>query len=386
MMKRILKLTALVIVAALGLIAVQSCSQGAKVPEDEIRIGVIQPLSGDLAAYGKATLNGLQLRVDEINAEGGVNGKKLKLVIEDNKGDGNESRNAFRKVVLSDGAVAVVAPVTSGNSLKIRELAAELKVPSISPTATNDTVTQDNPYMFRTIFNDSFQGKVIANFMLNDLGIKKAAILKDMNSDYSKGLADNFSETVKANGGEIVAVENYQQKDTNFNAQLKNVKDSGAKAVFIPGYPPDVQNIIKQVKILELDVVLMGADGWDNDDIIKGSGDRISGSYIVGAFASDDARPVVAEFVKKYKAKHDPDPGMFEALGYDTISLLVEAMKTGTDKESIRSGLVAITEYPGVTGKITITDQGDAVKSAAILEIVKMGDDFGKKYKTTVNP
>lgn len=382
------KLMILLSGVALSVIAFMTAGCGSNSEEDakEIRIGAVQPLSGDLAAYGKATLNGVELRINEINKQGGINGKPIKLIIEDNKGDGNESRNAFRKLALSDKVTVVIAPVTSGNSLKIRELAADYKVPSISPTATNDTVTLDNPYMFRTIFNDSFQGRVIANFMLNNLNLKKAAILKDMSSDYSKGLSENFSATLQEKGGKIVAVENYQPKDTNFNAQLKNIKDSGAEALFVPGYPPDVQNIIKQIKILDLDIILLGADGWDNDDIIKGSGDRIDGSYIVGAFASDDPQTHVQEFVKKYKATHEPDPGMFEALGYDTVSLIVEALKSGEDREAVRKSLTEIDGFQAVTGKITMTEQGDAVKSAAVLKIVHKDNDFAKTYETTVNP
>lgn len=352
----------------------------------DIKLGVDLPLSGSLAFYGKTTLEGIKLRVALINEAGGVNGAPLVLVIEDNKGDATETVNIFNKLVGSDKVVAVLGPIISTNALACRRVAKELKVPLISPTATNDKVTLKNGYLFRTCFNDSFQGQIIGNYAARNLGLKKAAVLVDMNSDYSKGLAASFKKTFTADGGRLVAEESYQQKDTEFAPQLKKIKDAGADLLFVPGYPPEVQLIVKQAKVTGLTARLCGADGWDNEAVINGSGPGIAGSYIVGAFSAEDTRPVVHDFLAACEKAKQEKPGTFSALGYDTVSLIAEALKTGSTSEDIRKGLLGIKNFPAVTGDLSISPDGDAIKSAVVLEIVRTGDTFTTKYRATVSP
>ncbi len=352
----------------------------------EIKVGINLPLSGNLTSYGKATLDGIKLKVDEINAAGGINGNKLVMIVEDNKGDQTETRNAYKKLAGSDKVVAVLGPITSTNAIAVRRDAAEIKVPVISPTATNDKVTLKNPFMFRTCFNDSFQGKIAANFAIKDKGLKTAAILIDMNSDYSKGLCESFRKAFEAGGGKVLAQESYQQKDTEFGAQLKKIKESGAQTLFVPGYPPEVQLIIKQAKVIGFEPRLCGADGWDNDAVINGSGPNIEGCFIVGAFSREDQRPAVQNFVTSFEKANKAEPGTFDALGYDSVSLLAEALKKGISPESVKDNLHAIKDFEAVTGRITVTPEGDVEKNAVILEIGKDGDKFAGKYKATVNP
>jgi len=378
-------LTALIIGAAPG--RAQDRLETKAVPEaapvrTEVKVGVSLPLSGPLAAYGKSTLEGIRLRMEEANA-GGVNGVAVKLVVEDNLGDATTGINAYNKLAGSDKAVAVLGPITSTVALGIRRAAAKLKVAVVSPTATNDKITQGHEYMFRACFNDSFQGRIIAGFVARET--KKAATLVDMNSDYSKGLARSFKDAFTAAGGAIAAEEKYQQKDTDFGAQLKRIKDSGADMVFVPGYPPELPLIIKQAKAIGLPARLCGADGWDNEAVINGSGDNVENSLLVGALSSENQRPVVKTFVQAFQKKHRPAPGTFEALGYDSASLVLEALKTGTTPDAVRRGLAAIKDFEAVTGRITIQD-GDAVKSAVILKIVKGADKYETKYVATVNP
>ena len=353
---------------------------------EDIKVGVILPLSGNLTSYGKATLDGIKLKTEEINAAGGVNGNKLVLIIEDNKGDQTETRNAYKKLAGSDKVAAVLGPITSTNAIAVRRDAAEIKVPMISPTATNDKVTPRNSYMFRACFNDSFQGKIAANYAIKDKGYKTAAVLVDMNSDYSKGLCESFKKAFEDAGGKIVAEENYQQKDTEFGAQLKKIKGSGAQTVFVPGYPPELPLIIKQAKVIGLDAKLCGADGWDNETVINGSGPNIEGCFIVGAFSREDQRPAVQNFVKSFEKTYNAKPGTFEALGYDTVSMLCEALKKGTTPELVKEGMKGIKGFEAVTGKISVTLDGNVEKNAVILEIGKDGDKYAGKYKATVNP
>jgi len=352
----------------------------------DLKIGVILPLSGDLVSYGKSTLAGINACAEKINSQGGINGNKIKLIIEDNKGTPTDSKNAYIHLASSEKVSAIIGPITSTNAKTVRRTAKELKVPMITPTATNDRITLKNPYVFRACFNDSFQGRIVASYAINNLKVKTAGIMTDMNSDYSKGLTKNFKKYFLNTGGKIVAEEGYRQKDTEFGVQLKNVKKSNAEILFIPGYPPELPLIIKQAKVIGYKGKLCGADGWDNSDVIKGSGDNIIGSFIVGAFSKDEQRDAVKNFIKEFKSRTKKIPGTFEALGYDSVSLLAEAAANGASPESIKNALLKIKDFEAVTGKITITKDGDAEKSAVVLEIVKDGDSYTTKYKTTVNP
>ncbi len=358
----------------------------ALVAQDEIKVGVNLPLSGNLTAYGKGALDGVALNIEKINAAGGVNGKMLKLIAEDNKGDSTTAKNVYVKLAGSDKALCVIGPLTSTCALAVRRDAAEIKVPMISPTATNDKVTLRNPYVFRACFNDSFQGKIVADYAAKTKGFKKAAVLIDMNSDYSKGLCASFKSAFEAAGGKVVAEEGYQQKDTEFGPQLKKIKESGAETLFVPGYPPEVPLIIKQAKVIGFDPRLCGADGWDNEAVINGSGPNIDGCFIVGAFSREDKRPAVVNFIADFRKKFGREPGTFEALGYDSVSMLAEALKKASTPEEVKDELLKIKDFEAVTGKLSVTPEGDVEKSAVILDIVKEGDKYTTKYMATVNP
>jgi branched-chain amino acid transport system substrate-binding protein len=370
---------------AAGLVAfgTLACVSAAEPPE--VRVGVSLPLSGPLAAYGKTTLEGIRMRIDEINAAGGIGGASVKLLVEDNLGDSTAAINTYNKLAGSDRVVGVLGPITSSAALAIRRSAAKLKVPVVSPTATNDKVTQGHGYMFRACFNDSFQGRIIANFVTKET--KAAATFVDMNSDYSKGLAKSFKAAFEGAGGKVVAEEKYQQKDTEFGVQLKRIKESGAGTVFVPGYPPELPLIIKQAKAIGLTARMCGADGWDNEAVINGSGDSVENCLLVGAFSPDDDRPAVKAFVAGFRKRTGAGAGTFEALGYDSASLMAEAMRNGLNAEAVRQGLLKIRDFDAVTGRISISPDGDAVKGAVVLKIAR-GDNnkFVTRYVATVNP
>ena len=359
-----------------GMAQEQSPAPGARA----IKVGISLPLSGALAAYGKSTLEGIRLRIEQANTAGGIQGAPVTLIVEDNQGDATAGINAYNKLAGSDKVAAVIGPITSTAALAVRRAAAKQKVPVVSPTATNDKVTQGHDYLFRTCFNDSFQGRIIASFAVREH--KQAATLIDMNSDYSKGLARSFREAFTAAGGSLVAEEKYQQKDTDFGVQLKRIKDSGAGIVFIPGYPPELPLIIKQAKAIGLTARLCGADGWDNETVINGSGDHVANSLLVGAFSAEDQRPAVQSFLAAYQKQHRTTPGTFEALGYDSASLVLAALRHGTTPADVQQGLAAIRDLEAVTGKITMRN-GDAIKSAIILKIVKTDGKYATKYVDT---
>ncbi|MCJ8329932.1 MAG: ABC transporter substrate-binding protein [Lentisphaeria bacterium] len=349
---------------------------------EELKVGVILPLSLNMASFGKSSLAGAQLRVKEINAAGKF---KITLIIIDNKGGIAETKAAFKKLTSIDRVVAVIGPITSTNTLALQRVSKKAKTPIISPTATNDKVAPGSPYIFRSCFNDSFQGLIVATYAIKNMKYTKAAIVTDMGSDYSKGLSESFKKSFIAGGGKIVSEQKYQNTDTEFNAQLIKIKDSGAQVIFVPGVPPGLPLIIKQAGTMGLKASFCGADGWDSDAVLQNSGSKIVGSFIVGAFSAEDTRPIVKNFLKAL-----PNAGSFEALGYDAISMLAEALKTGTKRSDIVLGLHAIKGLDAVTGSITVDAKGDSIKSAVILEIIK-GEKKGKivyekKYISTVKP
>jgi branched-chain amino acid transport system substrate-binding protein len=381
-MKRILVLLAILcLMAAVPL----ACDKGGE--DDNIRIGVILPFSGDLASYGKTALEGIILRADEINQAGGIDGRTIELIVEDNKADKNATRQAFKKLADVSNVVAVVGPLTSTSAFGAKIDAHAYKIPMVSPTATNDDVTANTPWVFRAIFSDSFQGQVLAAYAAEDLGITRAALMVDKGSDYSKGLSTRFMEEFERLGGRIVAEESYQQKDTEFGSQLTRIKEADAELIFVPGYPPAVGLIIKQAKVVGFEGRLCGADGWDSEDVLQKAGDNIEGCFITGTFSPEDDRPVVQEFVRKIRQRTGRMPGGFEAQGYDSVSMIAEAIRTtGATPEQIRQGLVAIDDLPAVTGTMDVLDSGDVRKPAVILRITRApeGDRYVKKYVKTV--
>jgi len=378
----------LTLVAAAAIVG--GCKSGSQAEGNSttgaIRVGVTLPLSGALAPYGKGVLDGARLAVEKVNKAGGIGGRSLELVVEDNKGDKTDTRSSIQKLAGIDQVAAILGPITSTNSLAAKLEADRLKVPILSPTATNDQVTVNCPYMFRACYVDSFQGRVVANYAYATLGVRKAAILIDKNSDYSKGLSASFRKAFEAAGGQVTAEEGYQQKDTDFGSQLARVKGSGAELIFVPGYPPEVPQIVKQAKVVGFAGRLCGGDGWDNEAVLQNAGENLDGCFLVGAFSPQDPRPMVQDFVRDMKAATGRLPGSFEALGHDSILLLAEAMKRGATRQAVADGLHAVRNLEAVSGKISITPGGDAEKDAVVLKIVRDGEAFRTQYVASVSP
>lgn len=351
--------------AAFVLAGAAGCKKNTDIP-----VGVNLPLSDSLSAYGKNTLEGIELRVKQINAAGGINGRKIRLEIQDNRGKDTDTRSAFKKFTGIDGVVAVLGPITSTRALAAKMDAQQTKTAMITPTATNDLVTANSRYVFRACYNDSFQGREVARYAY-ETGLRKAAVMIDTGSDYSKGVSASFKKAFEAAGGKIVAEENYQGTDTNFGSQLVRIKTSGAETIFLPAYPPNVQDIIRQAKVVGFTGRLCGSDGWDNSTVIENSGENIEGCFYMAAYWPGEDRPMVRDFVRDMSAVSGRAPGSFEALGYDAMLLLGEALKKGADRESIPDAMRGLKDVETVTGTITITPGGDAVKGAVLLKIVK---------------
>lgn len=337
---------------------------------DTIRIGEYASLSGKEANYGNAQHEGIQLAFEQVNTEGGVLRKKIELLTDDDASKAGEASNIVNKLISKDDVVAVLGEVTSGRSLEAAPICQQYGVPMVTPAATNPRVTQTGDYIFRVCFIDSFQGSVMVNFAKNSLHAKKVAIFTDIKSDYSKGLAEFFRKGF-TEGGEIVAELDYSGGDKDFKAQLTTIKNSNPDAVFVPGHYTDVALIRIQSRQLGLNVPFLGGDGWEGSDLLTIGKEAVEGDYFSSHYSPDRGSAKAKSFVEAYQKRWGKTPGAIAALSYDAAMILADAIRRAdrVDRAKIREALAATKDFEGVTGKITMNEHRDAVKSAVILQI-----------------
>lgn len=366
-------------------------SGGGDAKGDTIKIGANLELSGEVASYGQSISEGMELAIEEINDSGGVDGKKIKVVKVDNKSDNAEAASAATRLTSQENVLAIIGAATSGNTIAQAQIANDTKTILLSPSGTAPNVTENedgsiNEYVFRTSYIDPFQGTVAANFATKELGVKTAAIYSDSASDYAKGLAAAFKETFQKAGGKIVAEESYVAGDTDFRSTLTRIKSANPEFVFIPGYYEEVGLIVKQARESGVTVPLMGADGWDSPTLVDLAGkDALNNTFITNHYSAQDPDTKIQEFVTKFKEKYkDKSPDAFNALGYDSVYLLVDAIKRAgsLDREAVKDALAETKDISLVTGVVTIDKKHNPIKSATILEYV----DGEQKFKAKVDP
>jgi branched-chain amino acid transport system substrate-binding protein len=346
--------------------------------QDEIVIGEYASLTGGSASFGQSSHKGTALAIDEINAAGGVLGKKLKLITEDDQSQAGQPATIARKLISQDKAVAILGEVASSKSLEAAPICQQNKIPMISPASTNPKVTEVGDYIFRVCFIDPFQGTVMSKFAQSK-GWKNVAVLTDVKQDYSVGLAEFFIKDFKESGGQIVKEQKYSTGDKDFKPQLTSIKAAKPDAIFVPGYYAEVSLIAKQARLLGIKAPLLGGDGWVGDSLLKVAGNALDGSFFSCHFSSADKSPVVQGFVEKFKAKHNGEtPDDMAALGYDSAMILADAIKRAgsTEPEKLRDAIAATKEHQGITGKITLDEHRNANKPAVILTIGNGGFDF----------
>ena len=372
-----------VLSAAVLALTLASCS---KAESNSVKIGGIFPLSGQVAVYGVECKNGVDLAIEEINAAGGINGKPVVLVSEDDEGNPDKTVNAFKKLSTKDGVKVVIGSLTSGCTQAITTLSQASKVVQIAPAATAPAITDAGDFIFRACFIDPFQGTVGGKFAAETLGKKRAAILYDIGNDYSVGLADNFKIAFTKAGGSIVSEESYATNDKDFNAQLTKIKNANPDVVYLPDYYGTVALIAKQLRAQGINVPMVGADGWDG--LTSNAGDEVLGGYYSNHYAVDSTEPAVKKFVESFRAKYNKDPNSFAALGYDCVYLIRDAIVAAGAEDSIAvRDALAKTDGDYVTGHLTFDGKHNPIKSAVMLELVKADDGTLKtEYNTTVNP
>jgi len=343
---------------------------------DTIKVGLIASLNGEQQPWGLDSKNGAQLAVDEINAAGGINGKKVDLIVEDTGSKPEGGKSATEKLVSEDKVVCVLGEVASGITLPAAQVCQEAGVPLIAIGATRVDVTQQGGAIFRVCYTDDFQGAAMAKFAYEDLKLRNVAILTDRKLPYSTGLSDVFTKAFTKLGGKIATEEKYESGNIDFKAQLTNIKAKNPDGLFCSGYFTEVGPIARQRQALGLNVPMFGGDGWDSKDLLNSGGDGIINGYFANHYHKSENRPEVKKFVDDYKAKFGSDAGTaMAALSYDAANVCFDSLKRSKalDSKSLIEAIGGTKDFKGVSGSITIGPDGNAQKPTLVLKVEKDG-------------
>ena len=354
--------------------------------EQTIKIGFNIPMTGDIPEVGEGSKNAAEMYLADINGAGGleVGGKKYKLefIYMDNESKADSAVNVALKLIEQEEVVAIIGPNSSKQAVPAGGTCNENRVPMISPWSTNPATTFDRPWVFRAAFLDPFQGPVIADFAAKKFGAKTAAVLYDVENDYSVGLAEVFKSAWEAKGlGPVVAYESNGTKDQDYSAQLTTIIAAKPDFIFIPENYNQVALIIPQARDLGYKGPFMGSDSWGTPDLVKLCGPQCNGQYFSTHYAAAGATGATKVFIDRYMAKYGAEPADYAALTWDSIGLLMEGIKNAgvvdsnprKMRKAIRDGLAAIKSFDGITGSSRFDDQGDPIKCAVVVKISDTG-------------
>ena len=347
-----------------------------------IKIGLATEQSGAVASYGTDTLKGVQFAVDELNAKGGINGQQIQLVSYDTKSDPQTATQMATKLATQDKVAAMIGPATSGSFMAAIPVANQYKVPIVSGSATADAAMVDNngnvqPFAFRTCVNDSFQGQVAAQYSLNTLNAKTAVIYEDNSSPYGTGLAATFQQAFTAGGGTIVDTQSFASGDTDFSAVLTKLKAENFDVMYVPGYYQEAGLIIKQARAMGITAPVMGDDGYDSPTLKDlGGADALNNVYFTNHYSPLNQDPKVTQFVSDWKAKNTTDPSGFNAMGYDTMNFIADAITRAgsTDGQAIANAMASTTNFQAVTGTLSVDSATHNVIKSIVVVTLTNGD------------
>lgn len=354
----------------------------------EIVIGEYDSLTGNTATFGTSDRDGIALAVDQINSAGGILHKPVKVIVEDDQSKPEEAATAVTKLINQDNVVAVLGEVASSHTLAAAPICQGAKIPMLTPSSTNPKITQVGDYIFRTCFTDIQQGAADAKFAAQTLHARKAAILYDVRNDYSVGLQLVFAQKFKDYGGQILGEQSYSEGDSDFRAQLTQIKAWNPDVLYVPGYYTEVGTIARQARELGITVPLTGGDGWDSARLLQIGGKALNGCYFSDHYSVDDPDPGVQKFVTTFKAKYGQVPDAMAALGYDGARILLAAIERAgsTDASRIRDALTQTRDFHGVTGTITIDQYRNAIKPVVILRIENGQYHFVERIQPDIQP
>ncbi len=375
---------------ALGLIAVMVLSVNAWAfgRKTVIKVGINAPITGDIPKVGEGTKYAAQMWLEDINKAGGieVGGKKypVELVIEDNESKAESAVKANTKMITEDEVIVIVGPQSSKQAVPAGDVANNYETPMITPWSTNPDSTKDRPFVFRGCFLDPFQGPVLANFITEEFGFTKAAVLYDVASDYPKGLAEFFKMAwEKIHGaGSVVAYESFTTKDADFSSQLSKIAQSGAQVLFTPQYYNEVALIVQQAHELGWTGPIVGSDSWGSAETVTLCGKDCYGLFFSSHYAAAGAKGATKEFIDRYEKTYGYIPDDVAALTWDSLRLVQQAIensgkitgKIKKDRKAVRDALAQIKNFKGITGDMTFTEEGDPIKCAVIVRISDKGE------------
>jgi branched-chain amino acid transport system substrate-binding protein len=339
--------------------------------EGPIVIGTLGSLTGSEASFGTVVRDGIQFAVEQVNAEGGVRGRKVELRSYDTQGKLEESVAAAKRLLTQDRVVLILGDVTSSGSLAIADAVQAARVPMVTPSATHPDVTKKGDYIFRTCFIDPFQGGAMARFAREHLKLERVAVLHDSKNASSLGLSEAFTDAFKKRGGTVVAVESYSKGDTDYRGPLLAVKKAKPQALYLPGFYSEVGVIARQARELGLTQPLLGGDGWESDRIFELAGGALEGAYYSSHYAEDNPAPALQRFISSFRARYGRSPEAASALGYDAAKVAIAAIERAKSLSGpdIRDALASTQDFPGATGTLTLGADRNAVKPAVILTI-----------------
>lgn len=363
-------------------------ADGNAVTGDVIRVGLVASENGPLRPWGIDSLRGAQMAVDEVNEAGGINGRMVELIFEDSNSDEQTGRNAAAKLD-SDGVLALVGEVASGITEQMAGISVERGLAHVAIGATKTDLTDRGANMFRVCYTDAFQGPVMATFAYNNLRLRNIAVMTDSRQTYSVGLSQSFIEHFESLGGTIVGEERYQSGETQFNAQLSQIRNLNPDGLFLSGYFTEVGAIVRQARAQGLeDVVFLGGDGWDSTELTTAGGADIVGGFFCNHYNNDEDRQAVRDFLRRWRDRHGSNPGTtMGALGYDAMKLTLDAIQRASDRAeaenlTLNSRLVIealedTVDFPGVSGNITLRGQnGNPPKRALVVRVTREGQEF----------
>lgn len=380
------KLALVISVSALSIVSCtkkDEASQTAAANANQIVIGHYASLTGETATFGQSSKNGVDLAQEQFNAAGGLNGKQVKVITYDTQSKPEEASSVVTKLITQDNVLALIGEVASRLSLVAGDKAMQFKTPMISHASTNPDVTKKGEYVFRICFMDSFQGDAIAKFAAENLKAKTAAIMRDVKQDYSIGLADSITKGFKARGGQIVTDTSFQSGESDFRAQLTEIKGKNPDVIFVPGYYGEVALITQQARKMGIKQPMIGGDGWDSADLLKVAGKAaLENTYYSNHFAADTKEPAAQAFLAAYQKKYGGKPDAMAALGFDAFNLLMNAMKNAKEltRDGVKDAIAQTKDFQAVTGKITLDKDRNAVKPAMMLKFSSEGEGGYKHF------
>ncbi len=352
----------------------------------DILVGEYGSLSGAQATFGQSTHQGIILAIEQANAAGGVKGRQIKVLTEDDQSKQEEAANAVTKLISQNSVQAIIGEVASSASIAAAPICQSNKVPMITPSSTNEAVTKIGDYIFRMCFIDNYQGPVMARFALQELHSRRAAILTDVRNDYSTGLTKVIEETINSSGtAKVVGKQSYSNGDSDFRPQLTTIKSVNPDVIFIPGYYGDAAQIVSQARDLGIKAPFVGGDGWESPKLLEIGGKALNGCYYANHYFSGDPAAVVRNFVDTYQKRWNVVPGALDALGYDAANVLVDALKRAgtTDEPALRDAIASTKDFPGVTGNITLGPDRNPVGKKIVIIAIKDGK---MSLATTIDP